>query len=127
MLNPRVPILLKKMFQRRLKEIDGCDKAASDESVKLDLACICACLRRTTCEVEFNTALNQTELSKKERDENVMCNKETIKATYDKIYSAQSVLPCSNMPRFGVTGFLTPDQIRDYVAMLLDPNRPVNK
>ena len=54
-------------------------------------------------------------------------DKETIKATYDKIYSAQSVLPCSNMPRFGATGFLTPDQIRDYVAMLLDPNSPVNK
>lgn len=54
-------------------------------------------------------------------------DKETIKATYDKIYSAQSVLACSNMPRFGVTGFLTPKQIRDYVAMLLDPESSINK
>lgn len=50
-----------------------------------------------------------------------------IKATYDKIYSSQSVLPCSQMPRFGATGFLTPEQIRDYVAMLLHPDSPVNK
>lgn len=52
---------------------------------------------------------------------------ETIKATYDKIYSPHIVFPCSNMPRLGATGFLTPEQIRDYVAMLLDPKSPVNK
>ena len=51
---------------------------------------------------------------------------EFIKATYDKIYNAQAVLPCSQMPRFGTNGFLTPDQIRDYVAMLLHPESPVN-
>jgi sulfur-oxidizing protein SoxX len=52
---------------------------------------------------------------------------ELIKATYEKIYNAQSVLPCSQMPRFGHNGFLTPEQIADYVAMLLDPESPVNK
>ena len=52
---------------------------------------------------------------------------ELIKATYDKIYNAQSVLPCSQMPRFGTNGFLTPEQIRDYVAMLLHPESPVNR
>lgn len=50
-----------------------------------------------------------------------------IKATYEKIYNAQSVLPCSQMPRFGANGFLTPEQVRDYVAMLLDPESPVNQ
>ena len=52
---------------------------------------------------------------------------ELIKATYNKIYNAQSVLPCSQMPRFGHNGFLTPEQITDYVAMLLHPDSPVNK
>jgi L-cysteine S-thiosulfotransferase len=52
---------------------------------------------------------------------------ELIKATYDKIYNAQAVLPCSQMPRFGTNGFLTAEQIRDYVAMLLHPESPVNK
>lgn len=54
-------------------------------------------------------------------------DEETIKATYNKIYNAQSVLPCSQMPRFGHNGFLTPEQISDYVAMLLHPDSPVNK
>lgn len=54
-------------------------------------------------------------------------DEETIKATYEKIYNAQSVLPCSQMPRFGHNGFLTPEQIADYVAMLLSPESPVNQ
>ncbi len=54
-------------------------------------------------------------------------DEETVKATYDKIYNAQSVLPCSQMPRFGHNGFLTPEQIADYVAMLLSPESPVNQ
>lgn len=54
-------------------------------------------------------------------------NEETIKVTYEKIYNSQSVLPCSQMPRFGHNGFLTPEQISDYVAMLLHPESPVNK
>lgn len=52
---------------------------------------------------------------------------EQIKATYEKIYNSQSVLPCSQMPRMGANGFLTPEQIRDYVAMLLSPESPVNQ
>jgi L-cysteine S-thiosulfotransferase len=54
-------------------------------------------------------------------------DEELIKATYDKIFNAQAVLPCSQMPRLGTNGFLTPEQIRDYVAMLLDPASPVNQ
>ncbi|MGF1650451.1 MAG: sulfur oxidation c-type cytochrome SoxX [Hyphomicrobiaceae bacterium] len=52
---------------------------------------------------------------------------ELIKATYDKIFNAQSVLACSQMPRLGANGYLTPEQIRDYVAMLLHPDSPVNR
>ncbi|MBI1384607.1 MAG: sulfur oxidation c-type cytochrome SoxX [Rhizobiales bacterium] len=52
---------------------------------------------------------------------------EIIKATYDKIYNPQAVLACSQMPRLGHNGYLTPEQIRDYVAMLLHPDSPVNK
>lgn len=52
---------------------------------------------------------------------------ERVRAVYEKIYNSQSVLPCSNMPRFGANKFLTPEQIRDYVALLLHPDSPVNK
>jgi len=51
----------------------------------------------------------------------------TQKEAYEKIANAQSVLACSNMPRFGHNKVLTPEQIRDYVAYLLDPASPVNK
>lgn len=50
-----------------------------------------------------------------------------VKYTYDKIYNAQTFTACSNMPRFGTNRILTPDQIADLVALLLDPKSPVNQ
>ena len=52
---------------------------------------------------------------------------EEAKATYAKIYNAQSVQPCSNMPRFGHNKFLTEQNIKDLTAYLFDPESPVNK
>ena len=49
------------------------------------------------------------------------------KAAYAKVYNAQSVLPCSNMPRFGHNKFLTEQQLKDVTAYLFDPDSPVNK
>lgn len=47
--------------------------------------------------------------------------------TYERIYNAWAFMPCSNMPRLGASGFLTPEQIADVVAYLIDPQSPVNK
>ena len=52
---------------------------------------------------------------------------ETVKYTYEKIYNAQAFVPCSMMPRFGLHGWLTPKEIADSVAFLLDPESPVNQ
>ena len=49
------------------------------------------------------------------------------KYVYGKIYNAKAFHLCSNMPRFGHSGTLTEQQIKDLVALLLDPNSPVNK
>jgi len=46
---------------------------------------------------------------------------------YGKIYNAQGYSACSNMPRFGHNGILTEEQIAHLVALLLDPDSPVNK
>ena len=55
-------------------------------------------------------------------------NSEPIaKYTYDKIYNAWMYFPCSNMPRLGATGHLTPEQITHMVAYLIDPQSPINK
>ncbi len=51
---------------------------------------------------------------------------EARRAVYDKIYDAQAVLACSSMPRFGASGFLTVEQIRDLVAYVMSPDSPVN-
>lgn len=52
---------------------------------------------------------------------------ETQKYAYDKVYNAWAFFPCSQMPRMGANGFLTPEQITHVVAFLLDPASPVNK
>ena len=49
------------------------------------------------------------------------------KAVYDKIYDAHAAFPCSNMPRFGVNGVLSIEQIKDLVALVMSPDSPVNK
>jgi sulfur-oxidizing protein SoxX len=49
------------------------------------------------------------------------------KYTWGKIWNAQAFSACSNMPRFGHNGILTEEQIKHLVALLLDPESPVNK
>jgi sulfur-oxidizing protein SoxX len=46
---------------------------------------------------------------------------------FAKIYNPQSVMPCSNMPRFGHNGVLSEQQIKDLVALLFDKKSPVNQ
>jgi len=46
---------------------------------------------------------------------------------YGKIYNAKAYNVCSQMPRFGPSGTLTAEQIKDLVALLLDPASPVNR
>ncbi len=46
---------------------------------------------------------------------------------YGKIYNAKAYNLCSQMPRLGASGTLTAAQIKDLVALLLDPASPVNE
>jgi len=48
------------------------------------------------------------------------------KYAYAKIWNAKAFNLCSAMPRFGHAGALTENQIKDLVALLLDPQSPVN-
>jgi L-cysteine S-thiosulfotransferase len=52
---------------------------------------------------------------------------EEAKNAFTKIYDSQAVFACSNMPRFGANKVLTEKQITDLVALLFDPESPVNK
>jgi L-cysteine S-thiosulfotransferase len=50
-----------------------------------------------------------------------------VKYTWARIWNTHSVNLCSNMPRFGDAGILTTAQVKDVMALLLDPASPVNK
>jgi sulfur-oxidizing protein SoxX len=50
-----------------------------------------------------------------------------VQYTWAKLWNSKAYSACSNMPRFGHAGLLTEQQIRDLMALLLDPKSPVNQ
>ncbi len=49
------------------------------------------------------------------------------KYTWARIWNSHAFNACANMPRFGDAGILTEAQIKDVMALLLDPQSPVNQ
>jgi sulfur-oxidizing protein SoxX len=60
-------------------------------------------------------------------DPNSAAAKPIVEYTWGKIWNAKAYNACSNMPRFGHMGIIGEQDIRDVMALLLDPNSPVNK
>ncbi len=54
-------------------------------------------------------------------------SKEMVEYTWSKLYNAKSYNACSGMPRFGHAGMLAESQLKDLMALLLDPKSPVNR
>ena len=54
-------------------------------------------------------------------------NDEIRKYAYGKIFNPEAYSACSLMPRFGHGQILSEAQIKDLVALLMDPDSPVNK
>lgn len=50
-----------------------------------------------------------------------------VQYTWGKLWNSKAYAACSNMPRFGHMGLLNEQQIRDVMALLLDPKSPVNQ
>jgi L-cysteine S-thiosulfotransferase len=50
-----------------------------------------------------------------------------VQYTWGKLWNSKAYAACSNMPRFGHMGLLSEDQLRDVMALLLDPKSPVNQ
>ena len=50
-----------------------------------------------------------------------------VKYTWARIWNSHSFNACANMPRFGDAGILTEAQIKDVMALMLDPASPVNQ
>ena len=60
-------------------------------------------------------------------DPSAVSAKAIVQYTWGKIYNAKAYNACSNMPRLGHAGVITEEQIRDVMALLLDPESPVNQ
>jgi L-cysteine S-thiosulfotransferase len=50
-----------------------------------------------------------------------------VQYTWAKLWNSKAYAACSNMPRFGHVGLLDESQLRDIMALLLDPKSPVNQ
>lgn len=82
-----------------------------------------ACHQMAKSELSFGTLGPSLTAYGKDRSFTAEANK----AAFAKIYNSQSVVPCSNMPRFGYHDFLSIEQIKDVTAYLMSPESPVNK
>jgi len=54
-------------------------------------------------------------------------SKPIVDYTWGKLYNARAYNACSQMPRVGHKGILNETQLKHVMALLLDPNSPVNK
>lgn len=54
-------------------------------------------------------------------------SKPIVEYTWGKIWNARAYNACSQMPRAGHNGFLTEQQVKNVMALLLDPKSPVNQ
>ena len=101
----------------------GVGKQYSDDPAKPSGGNCYACHRLSKAEVSFGTLGPSLYQYGKLRGQ----GEPMQKYTYAKIYNPQAFTACSTMPRFGHRGILTEEQIKDVVALLLDPASPVNQ
>ena len=50
-----------------------------------------------------------------------------VQYTWTQLWNSKAYAACSNMPRFGHARLLNEQQLRDVMALLLDPRSPVNQ
>ncbi|WP_027015362.1 sulfur oxidation c-type cytochrome SoxX [Comamonas composti] len=88
------------------------------------------CHQITKQEISFGTlgpSLYQYGKMRGISDPNSAESKAIVEYTWGKIWNAKAYNACSNMPRAGHAGVLTQAQVRDIVALLVDPQSPVNR
>ena len=54
-------------------------------------------------------------------------SKEVVTYTWGKLWNSHATNACSQMPRYGDASILTTAQLKDVMALLLDPKSPVNQ
>jgi L-cysteine S-thiosulfotransferase len=88
------------------------------------------CHQITKEEISFGTigpSLYQYGKMRGVTDPNSAAARPVVEYTWGKIWNSRAYAACSNMPRAGHSGILSEQQVRHVVALLLDPQSPVNK
>ena len=101
----------------------GVGKQFSDDPTKPAGGNCYACHQLTKAEVSYGTIGPSLYNFGKVRG----FTPEMEKYAYGKVYNSEAYSACSSMPRFGHSGILTEAQIKDVVALLMDPKSPVNQ
>jgi sulfur-oxidizing protein SoxX len=101
----------------------GAGKQFSDNPVEPSGGNCYACHRLTKAEIAYGNLGPSLYNYGKVRSASEVVEK----YTWGKIYNADAYSACSSMPRFGHKGILTESQIKDVMALLLDPQSPVNQ
>lgn len=60
-------------------------------------------------------------------DPTAEASKAIVEYTWGKLWNSQAYNACSHMPRAGHKGILSEAQLKDIMALLLDPKSPVNQ
>lgn len=60
-------------------------------------------------------------------DPSAAASQEIVRYTWGKLWNSHAYNACSNMPRVGHNGILNEKQLKDIMALLLDPKSPVNQ
>ena len=60
-------------------------------------------------------------------DPDATATQSIVNYTWGKLWNSKAFNACSGMPRFGHASILTMEQIKDVMALLLDPQSPVNQ
>lgn len=102
---------------------DGFGKQYSDDPTQPSGGNCYACHQLTKTEVAYGTIGPSLLGYGKERGQ----SEAMLKYTWGKIYDTKAMVVCSNMPRFGHMGILTEQQMKDVMALLFDPQSPVNQ
>ena len=101
----------------------GVGKQYNDDPTKPSGGNCYACHQLTKAEVSFGTIGPSLQNFGKVRG----FTPDMQKYAYGKVYNSMAFSACSSMPRFGHQKVLTEKQIKDVVALLMDPKSPVNQ
>ena len=88
------------------------------------------CHQLSKQELSFGTigpSLYQYGKSRGVVDPNSAASMPVVQTTWVRLWNSRAYSACSNMPRFGHQHLLTQQQLRDVMALLLDPKSPINQ